>query len=228
MPQFITIIPNFIKDPELLLGLTHSMEALSGLTTSGTHGRSKKRSTILSGPGGDLVCQDIGAQLLEFEMVSKFCFTRYATVPRLCRYDLGDYYGLHVDSPFTSGIRSDISFTAFLTSPTEYDGGELQIGFSDSEFVDIKPEAGSLVLYETGLPHRVREVTRGSRVVAVGWIESTIRDPNTRNILRDLYAALEGLDTQFPDTLETERFRLSNAITSILRVASNHDAQLNL
>lgn len=223
MPKFVTVIHDFIKDPEQFLNLTHSMESLSGLTTAGKHGLSKKRSAILSGQESDLVCQQIGQRLFESEAVSKFCFPRQATSPSLCRYDLDDYYDLHVDSPFSGDVRSDISFTAFLTSPTDYDGGELQVGLNDSRFIEIKPQAGSLCLYDTGLPHRVRKVTRGRRVVAVGWIESTVRDLNIRNILRDLYAVLDDLDTKFPDSLDQERYRLSSAITAILRDSSDRN-----
>lgn len=220
MPELMTIIPRFIENPSRIVDLTHAMAKVPGETTAGTHGRGKKQSTMLTGPDRDVVCQQIAEQLLESEAVSKFCFTRNVTLPGLCRYDTDDYYDLHIDSPFMGGIRSDISFTAFLTPPTEYDGGELQLGLSGSTFIDIKPDAGTLVLYETGIPHRVQKIRSGSRVVLIGWIESAIRDSNTRGVLRDLYSVLDGIDTRFPDTLDHERFRLSSAITSILRMSS--------
>src|ERR1700687_5559082 len=34
-------------------------------------------------------------------------------------------YGTHVDDPIMYNLRSDVSFTLFLSEPDEYDGGEL-------------------------------------------------------------------------------------------------------
>ena len=42
------------------------------------------------------------------------------------------------------------------------------------------------MLYDTGLRHRVNAVTRGSRVVSVGWLESLVRSPDARDILFEL------------------------------------------
>jgi PKHD-type hydroxylase len=71
-------------------------------------------------------------------------------------------------------MRSDVSFTLFLADPDSYDGGELVIEQSADEQA-FKLEAGSMILYPTTTLHRVEPVTRGTRVVAFGWVRSFVR-----------------------------------------------------
>lgn len=106
----------------------------------------------------------------------------------LSRYGTGMSYGRHVDDALMGGSRSDVSFTLFLTDPSAYDGGELVIETTAGEQA-WKPPAGSLVLYPSTTLHRVAEVTRGTRLVAVGWAQSLIRDPARRELLFELDTA---------------------------------------
>lgn len=50
----------------------------------------------------------------------------------------------------------------------------------------VKLKPGEMILYESGLPHKVEEVTDGSRVSVVGWIQSFVRDPNLRKNISEL------------------------------------------
>src|SRR5262249_61235045 len=43
------------------------------------------------------------------------------------RYDPGMHYGSHVDDALMDGMRTDVSFTLFVSEPESYDGGELVI-----------------------------------------------------------------------------------------------------
>ena len=52
------------------------------------------------------------------------------------RYEPGMAYGLHVDAPIMgepNHVRSDVSFTLFLSDPDSYDGGELAFAFSAND-----------------------------------------------------------------------------------------------
>jgi PKHD-type hydroxylase len=103
----------------------------------------------------------------------------------LSRYRPGQTYGLHVDDALMGGLRTDISFTLFLSDPEAYDGGALIV--EDAlEARAIKLTAGSVFLYPSTTLHRVEPVTQGERLVVVGWVQSCIRQADKREILFDL------------------------------------------
>jgi PKHD-type hydroxylase len=105
------------------------------------------------------------------------------------RYGPGETYGMHVDDPVmgegASLIRTDLSFTLFLSDPGSYDGGALVIDGLDGER-GVKLAAGSMVVYGTGELHRVEPVTAGERLACVGWVQSLIRRADQREVLFDL------------------------------------------
>ena len=70
-------------------------------------------------------------------LVKSFCLIRKIHSLLVSRFDVGDEYGWHVDNPFTSSGRRDLSFTVFLSDETTYEGGQLEIQNSceNSEFV---------------------------------------------------------------------------------------------
>lgn len=108
------------------------------------------------------------------------------------RYRDGMTYGNHVDDPVMGRgpgrLRTDISFTLFLDDPESYDGGELVTDTTAGE-QSYKLPAGSAVIYPSSTLHRVEPVSRGQRRVAIGWVQSTIRDPAQREVLFDLDSA---------------------------------------
>lgn len=127
--------------------------------------------------------------------------------PYYARYSAGMSYGNHVDDPVMGRdaiYRSDLSVTIFLSGPDEYDGGELiiQTAFGDQ---CVKLPAGDAVIYPSSSVHRVDEVTRGERLVAVSWIQSMVRDPDKRALLHELNLARETLLHERPDAEETTR-----------------------
>jgi PKHD-type hydroxylase len=103
----------------------------------------------------------------------------------LSRYRQGQTYGTHVDDAMMGGIRTDLSFTLFLSDPATYDGGALVIQDTfEPRAVRLNP--GDLMLYPSNTLHRVDPVTRGERLAVVGWVQSLIRDADQREILFDL------------------------------------------
>ena len=106
------------------------------------------------------------------------------------RYGAGDAYGLHVDDAAMRAddggrMRTDLSFTLFLSEPETYEGGALRLEGLDGDR-DLKLPAGSLVLYPTGVLHQVTPVTAGERLACVGWIQSAVRRGDQRELLFDL------------------------------------------
>ena len=101
-------------------------------------------------------------------------------------------YGRHIDNPFMSSGRSDLSFTISLTDKTTYDGGELLIEDLNSE-KEFKLNAGEIIIYPSTYLHSVKEVKNGERLVCVGWIESYVKSIEEREYLFDLDAGARGL-----------------------------------
>ena len=140
--------------------------------------------------------------------------------PYYARYSAGMSYGNHVDDPIMGEgdlYRSDISVTIFLSGPDDYDGGELVIQTPFGEQC-VKLPAGDAVIYPSSSVHRVAEVTRGERVVAVSWIQSMVRDPDKRALLHELNQAREKLLHDNPDAEETSR--VNHAYINLVRMWS--------
>ncbi len=131
------------------------------------------------------------------------------------RYGPGQTYGAHVDNPLMDGLRTDVSFTLFLSDPEAYAGGELVIESAAGED-DLKLPAGHMVVYPATALHRVAPVTRGERLVAVGWAQSFIRDASRRELLFDLESARRGLFEQMGKTREFDL--LSKCAANLLRL----------
>ncbi|HEY9770850.1 MAG TPA: Fe2+-dependent dioxygenase [Coleofasciculaceae cyanobacterium] len=134
------------------------------------------------------------------------------------RYDVGMSYDTHVDNALMGGssglYRSDISFTLFLNSPQDYEGGELVIEGVQSE-QSYKLEAGSAIVYPSTTLHRVNPVTQGTRLVVVGWVQSIIRNASDREILFDLETARRAI---FAKSGKVPEFDLiSKSIANLLR-----------
>lgn len=136
------------------------------------------------------------------------------------RYQPGMQYGDHVDDPIMGGgkFRSDVSMTVFLNEPDEYEGGELVVhtSFGDRK---VKLAAGSAVVYPSSSVHRVAEVTKGERLVALTWIQSFVRHPEQRELLFELDQAREHLLRSEPDSEHTKAIDRSYA--NLLRMWSD-------
>ncbi len=135
--------------------------------------------------------------------------------PLFSRYEPGHAYGTHVDDALLGGVRSDVSFTLFLSPPDSYDGGELVIDTPTGEEA-FKLEAGSLVAYSATTLHKVAPVTRGERLVAAGWVRSYIRDAGKRELLFDLDTARRRLFDREGKTAEADL--LAKCAANLLRL----------
>ena len=134
------------------------------------------------------------------------------------RYESGMGYGDHVDDALMGEeprIRSDLSFTLFLSAPSEYEGGELVIEDTQGTHAH-KLDAGALVLYASDSLHRVETVTSGVRQVAVGWVQCLIRDPRQRQIIFDLEVVRRQLFQQQGKTAQFDA--LSKTVSNLWRL----------
>ena len=143
-------------------------------------------------------------------------------VPFYAKYSEGMQYGKHIDDPIMGPpgqrYRTDLSITVFLNPPEAYDGGELvvQTAFGEQR---VKLDAGNAIMYPSGSTHHVAEVTRGERIVAVTWVQSTVRDPAQRELLYKLSQAREILLAKSKGEEETEL--VSNTYINLVRMWSD-------
>ena len=107
------------------------------------------------------------------------------TPPMIVKYNQGGFYDWHVDELQICDTITHYSMSVFLNNPDEYDGGELVL-VRDGKKESYKLSAGKALVYSTGMLHKVNEVTRGNRIVAISWIESLIRDEFIRNCVFEM------------------------------------------
>ena len=128
------------------------------------------------------------------------------------------HYGRHIDNPFMSSGRSDLSFTLSLTKKEDYDGGELVIETMNSE-KELKLDAGEIIIYPSTYLHSVKEVQNGERLVCVGWIESYVKSIEEREYLFDLDAGAQGLLAQYGRSDELDL--IFKSYSNLLRLLGN-------
>jgi PKHD-type hydroxylase len=193
-----------------------------GRETAGAVARAVKRNeqAVLEGAMGRLLSEEITRLLSDHPVIRAAAQPRRFSHLLISRTVEGGGYGVHVDNAMMGKgdkrVRTDLSFTLFLTPPKDYDGGELVIhaaGMTQS----VKGEAGHLVLYPSGSIHEVRPVTRGTRLVCVGWIESLIADAAQREMLFDLENLRTSLRAQIP-AQSAELLTLDKTIANLLRM----------
>lgn len=165
---------------------------VDGRATAGWSARLVKRNLQMAAddPHHGEVVKLVEAALRRHEVFVQAAVPRAFSAPLISRADVGMGYGTHVDDALmgASQLRTDLAYTLFLTPPEAYEGGALVIESAAGE-VDFKLAAGSLVLYPASFLHRVEAVTAGSRLAAVGWVQSCVRDAQRRELLFDLQRA---------------------------------------
>ena len=102
------------------------------------------------------------------------------------KYKLNQFYDWHADAwesvydnknnPDTHGKIRKLSVTCSLSAPEDYEGGELEFDFRNTDpdkqsvrkCAEIKPR-GSIVVFPSFVWHRVKPVTKGTRYSLVIW-----------------------------------------------------------
>ncbi len=168
---------------------------------------------------GDLILRALGRNAL----FNSCAIPLRVRPPMFNRYDEGMSYGAHIDGaihhvPGAPRMRADLSATLFLTTPQDYDGGEL-IMHEHSGNSAYKLDAGDLILYPTNYIHSVNPVTRGSRLAAFFWIQSIVKPHEQRQILFELDQAIIRVRSQLPDS-DPAVLALTNSYHNLLRLAA--------
>jgi PKHD-type hydroxylase len=159
----------------------------SGLAKSVKH----NEELDIRDPASNELTAYLATRIMEHSLTTWVIFPKTLTRPIISRTTGGGSYGRHIDMTQMKDIhsrqmRTDLSFTLFLSDPADYEGGELSVQVEGGDFVDFKPPAGEIVIYGSGRLHEVKPVTGGERLVCIGWFESMIYDPEVRNAMWSL------------------------------------------
>jgi PKHD-type hydroxylase len=139
--------------------------------------------------------------------VAAYTFIKEVVDPRLASYRTMGKYDWHVDTALLSHRRTDLSWTLFLSDPSEYEGGEMEIKMGQYN-AKVKCQAGQMVVYPSGLLHKVNSVSSGDRTVIVGWINSHIKIHEHRERLYKYFMELVALRKE----LGSERVEAFNTL----------------
>jgi PKHD-type hydroxylase len=203
--------------------LLASQDWVDGRLTAGHRGVQVKRNAQIA--EGSVIAREIGAVILEALQRQPLFISAAlpATVypPLFNRYDSDMHYGAHVDGAVRQlpgaarKLRTDVSGTLFLTSPEDYDGGELVVEDTYGAH-SVKLPAGDLVLYPSTSLHRITPVTRGTRVASLLWVQSMVRDDARRALLFDMDMAIIRLGRDHPG--HESIMQLTSAYHNLLRM----------
>ena len=165
-----------------------------GKKTAGTHASLVKNNLQLdrNSEVSIKLSQLIKKIILSNQLIKSFALPKQIHGVMFTKSSKNMHYGRHVDNPFMSSGRSDLSFTISLTNINSYKGGELNIETINSE-KEFKLNNGEIIIYPSTFLHSVNKVTDGERIVCVGWIESYVKSIEEREYLFDLDAGAKGL-----------------------------------
>lgn len=216
-------IPKLLNEESLKLvdELVASGEFVDGTATTGAPTKSVKKNLQINfneHPKREQFLQMITATVNTTPLMRTATLPRRMTYPLLSKYEEGMAYGWHIDNPIMSAmgnpVRTDIACTIFISGSADYDGGELVVQTPSGE-VRAKLERGDAFIYPATSRHQVLEVTRGTRLAVVFWIQSIVPDASKRETLYDLSIAY---DRVLKDTPQSEALqRIQRSQTNLLR-----------
>lgn len=216
--MYINIINN-VLNPERLAAATRLLNEglwVDGHLSGGNDTNKHNTEMTPESPMYMELLRVVEASLREDRTFQVTAWPRYMTRPIISQYKEGMYYDEHTDFPVanflhsasspsgkanhrglaplgTNYVRTDLSITLFLSDPDSYGGGELCFNLLGEE-KKYKLPAGSAVVYPTGVPHSVANVTRGTRRAAIFWVQSMFPNETQRRAVCeafDLYSAIE-------------------------------------
>jgi PKHD-type hydroxylase len=208
MSQGFLHIPGLLRGDEVarIEALTADAIFVDGKTTASSPARDVKNNWQVKASSEPLQT----AQAMLADALTSSPLFNVAALPKtvypfvISRYGPGNAYGWHVDSPAMGDppLRTDLAMTIFLSDPASYEGGELIIQ-GDNGPMAFKPERGDGVLYPCQYLHCVNEVTQGSRLAAVTWIQSNVKNAEQRQMLfqlKQVHGLLSQRSASAPET----------------------------
>lgn len=143
--------------------------------TEDDNSRNSKISFMMPNESTDWIYNRIGALvpkvnydlfLLDVDQIEVLQYTIYEGSQE-------QHYDWHLDAHAEyRDYERKISGTLLLSSPDEYEGGELEIivNGSPDKTEKLKPEKGHIAFFSSSFPHKVHPVTSGTRKSIVFWV----------------------------------------------------------
>lgn len=192
------VLSDLLRDAEARV-LAEAAAALAFNDGAGTAGRLaravKRNEQAVADKRTEAVLGKVRASLTAHPLFQAIAYPKTFANLMVTRTGPGGEYGTHIDNALIAGARADVSFTLFLAEPDSYDGGALVIADPVEERA-FKLARGEAIVYPSNTLHRVEPVTKGNRLVVIGWVQSWVRDPARREILFDLWQAIETAETR--------------------------------
>ena len=154
-------------------------------------------------------------KLLTNPLIKSFALPRKVHGIMFTKSSKGMKYGRHVDNAYMSSGRADLSFSLFLNKKNQYEGGELVVEDLNIEN-KFKLNAGEIIIYPSTYLHSVEEITKGERLVCVGWIQSYVKSIEEREYLFDIDAGSRGLLSKYGRSDELDL--IFKSYSNLLRV----------
>ena len=122
-----------------------------------------KDSSIISRIGRNYF-HSLNNQFWNYDLKNNFEF-------QLIKYDIGGNYNWHCDYGIAPkrGLSRKLSMSIQLTPSEEYHGGELQVVDYGNHTLTIPGDLGTVIVFDSKLPHKVWPVVWGQRISLVGW-----------------------------------------------------------
>ena len=160
------------KECEQIIKVGNSLEKKGATTNDGNTNKVRKSEISWIFPSNDTewiyrrvtdIITELNSKYFKFDIFGiddGFQFTKYQAPD--------GKYGKHIDTEVKGSVRK-LSFTLQLSSPEDYEGGELCLYSTDNPEV-MKKEQGSIALFPSYVLHEVKPVTNGTRYSLVSWV----------------------------------------------------------
>ena len=122
-----------------------------------------KNSSVLSSIGRNYF-RSLNDKFWKYDLEDVFEF-------QLIKYNIGGNYNWHCDygTAERPGLIRKLSMSIQLSPPENYDGGELSVVDYSNRTINIPTNLGTVIVFDSKLPHKVWPVTWGQRLSLVGW-----------------------------------------------------------
>lgn len=136
----------------------------------------------------DALSKELTEKLTHYAPFITTTLAKGATAFKFNRYEAGpegeeSSYRAHTDAPWMGPVRTDFTVVVALTDPEEYEGGDHHVIRPGGQETIYRPDIGEIMYYETGYRHWVDPVTKGTRISALAWVETTVQGERQRALM---------------------------------------------